>query len=386
MKVAFVSNYYNHHQAELCHNLSLLTENEFIFIELEPMSSERQKLGWKNNSIPTFVLSGYSSDAHYQMCRELFTNAEIGIWGDAPYKFVKDRLKSGKLTYRYSERLYKNKTKFLQFPIRVLKNYREMTRYNNLLLLAASAYATWDYSLSGTFVNKSFKWGYFPPCKKCNIGQLINSKIKNQIIWVGRLIDWKHPEMMIDLASRIKSTNINCKILMIGSGKLEKKIRDEIQKKELTKYVKLLGSMTSEMVREYMEKSALFIATSDYNEGWGAVINEAMNSGCVVIASHAMGSVPFLIENGINGFVFESGNRDELFEKVLKSIVNFEIQKEIGEKAYNTIVNKWNAAVAAKNLIQLSKAIQENRSIRFENAPCDVAELRNNGWYRNENI
>jgi glycosyltransferase involved in cell wall biosynthesis len=41
----------------------------------------------------------------------------------------------------------------------------------------------------------------------------------------------------------------------------------------------------------------VFIFTSDRNEGWGAVLNEAMGSGCAVVAADLIGSVPYLIEH-----------------------------------------------------------------------------------------
>ena len=49
-----------------------------------------------------------------------------------------------------------------------------------------------------------------------------------------------------------------------------------------------------------MEKSEIFLFTSDKGEGWGAVLNESMNSACAVVASHAIGSVPFLLKDGEN--------------------------------------------------------------------------------------
>ena len=48
-------------------------------------------------------------------------------------------------------------------------------------------------------------------------------------------------------------------------------------------------------------------------EGWGAVLNEAMNSGCACIASHAIGSAGFLIEHGENGFVYRDGDMDDFY-------------------------------------------------------------------------
>lgn len=55
----------------------------------------------------------------------------------------------------------------------------------------------------------------------------------------------------------------------------------------------LTGYKKPEEVRERMEKADILLATSDRGEGWGAVMQRAMNSGCVVIADHMMGAVPF---------------------------------------------------------------------------------------------
>ena len=62
-----------------------------------------------------------------------------------------------------------------------------------------------------------------------------------------------------------------------------------------------------------MEKTGIFLFTSDRQEGWGAVLNEAMNSGCAVVASHLIGAVPFLKKKKKNGLVYSSGDRKTLF-------------------------------------------------------------------------
>ena len=94
--------------------------------------------------------------------------------------------------------------------------------------------------------------------------------------------------------------------------KLSKMIIDE----GLSNNVKILGSMSPEKVREYMEQSEIFLFTSDREEGWGAVLNEAMNSACAVVASDAAGSTNFLVVDGENGFLYKSGDIDDLYYKV----------------------------------------------------------------------
>ena len=59
--------------------------------------------------------------------------------------------------------------------------------------------------------------------------------------------------------------------------------------------IQILPPMPPEAVRRRMEQANLFLLTSDFQEGWGAVLNEAMNSGCAVVASHAAGAAPYLL-------------------------------------------------------------------------------------------
>lgn len=70
-----------------------------------------------------------------------------------------------------------------------------------------------------------------------------------------------------------------------------------------------------------MEKSSIYLFTSDYNEGWGAVLNEAMNSGCAVLANHAIGAVPFMMKDGLNGRVYQNGRLDEMYS-LLRSMTD----------------------------------------------------------------
>lgn len=65
-----------------------------------------------------------------------------------------------------------------------------------------------------------------------------------------------------------------------------------------------------------MKRCQLHVFTSNYLEGWGAVVSEAMNSGCCVVANRQIGAVPFLIEDGVNGKSYPDGSY-EAFERTV---------------------------------------------------------------------
>ena len=243
-------------------------------------------------------------------------------------------------------------------------------------MLCASAYLPYELSLFKAYPNKMYRWGYFPPFINYDIEKLLESKSKNtiQMLWVGRLIPWKHPEVVLEISKRLVQDKVDFHFEIIGTGKLEKNIQASIEENKLSSYVTFCGSMPPEKVRERMEEANIFIATSDYNEGWGAVINEAMNSACVVIASHAMGSVPYLINHGKNGYIFESGNLDDLYDLTTRIIADKQLMMQISKNAFQSIKSTWNASVAADRLLELYQRLILCESVLFDNGPCSKAE------------
>ena len=372
MKVVFVSNYYNHHQSAISEEFFKQTNGQYRFIQTEPMEEERRNMGWGQNGLPSFVMESYKDKETYRRCVDLINSADVVIAGSAPEKIIRKRIRSGKLVFRYSERIYKNKKKLLQLPLRYIKYHFDNYPYKNVYMLCASAYAARDYAITGMFKGKTFKWGYFPAVKKYDdIVKLIDDKTPASILWVARLIELKHPDASIRLAKRLKQAGYKFKLSLIGNGELENKIRDMIKAENLEDCVQMLGSMKPEEVRRYMEQSEIFLFTSDYNEGWGAVLNESMNSACAVVASHAIGSVPFLINDGKNGFIYKNGDEDDLFNKVKFLLDNAERRKQMGLKAYDTMAEIWNAENAVKNFMELNRSVMINKLTKVSGEyPC----------------
>lgn len=377
MKIVFVSNYYNHHQSAISEEFFRQTGGQYYFIQSEPMSNERKNMGWAQQDLPEFVIESYKDKTTYKKCLDLINNADVVIMGSAPEKLIHKRIKSGKLVFRYSERVYKNWKNKLTLPLRFIKYHWANSK--NTYLLCASAYAAHDYALTGNFIGKAYKWGYFPAVKKYeDVTTLIDNKIPASILWVGRLIELKHPDASIRIAKRLKQAGYNFQLSLIGTGNLEDKISDMIKQEGVEDCVKMLGAMTPENVRRHMEQSEIFLFTSDFNEGWGAVLNESMNSACAVVASHAIGSVPFLINDGKNGFIYKSGNEDDLFNKVKILLDNSEKRKQISLEAYKTMAETWNAEVAVKNLMILIENLNKNKSIILRDQPCEKIAYKNN--------
>ncbi len=379
MKVVFVSNYFNHHQKSLSDALFAHLNTEYSFIATSHMSKERSDLGYKELDAP-YVSKYFIAE---KQCQQNIDNADVVIFGSAPPQCIRKRLWQGKLTIGYSERLFKNDKSYINTVLRAIKWNAIWFKRKKTYLLCSSAYTSKDYYRIGLFHGRTFRWGYFPETKKYDIDSLISKKKPHSILWVARFLVLKHPEVPIEIAKRLKRDGFNFELNMIGTGELVDSIQRMIQSESLQDKVHMLGSMPPEDVRKHMEESEIFLFTSDRNEGWGAVLNESMNSGCAVVASHAIGSVPFLIENEKNGCIYPNGNIEVLYMYVKRLLNENEYRESIQRNAYDTIANQWSAEEAARRFLELAtNLLNGNEASPFSIGPCSKAELLSDDWMK----
>lgn len=384
MKLLFLSNYYTHHQHPTCKMWNKLTNNNFIFAATEEFSLDRKKLGWRQQNEVSFVR--FFGDEISRDNENIIENSDVVILGNAPLKMISTRLKKDRIVFKYSERVYKSKYHRWKWLPRVYTFWRNYGRHKSLYLLSASAFTTYDFARHGTFLGKTYKWGYFPETRHYNIDRLLGQKDYAKILWCGRFLDWKHPDIAIQLARRLKAEGITFSLDFIGTGEMEDFLRQGVEKYDLTEYVSFLGSMSSEEVRSYMEKAGIFLFTSDFREGWGAVLNESMNSGCAVVASHAIGSVPFLIQHNENGLIYVNESFDDFYNKVKFLLIHPDKQKKFGEKAYATITNLWNAELAAERFLKLAEEVADHGYCDlYSEGPCSIAPVIKNDWFKEYN-
>ncbi len=383
MKVVFASNFFNHHQKPFCDAMYALIGDGYHFIETAPMDEERRNMGWGGEEKPPYVKENYSCEESRRQCQALIDDADVVMYGSAPRSLFQRRLRAGKLTFLYTERIYKKGFPLWKWPLYFYWHTKYFRRYKNQYLLCASAYTSGDFARTFTFIDKAYKWGYLTEVKKFeDVDALINAKEPASILWVARLIPLKHPECVLEVARRLKTEGYSFKLDMIGNGELEEALKARIESNGLSEQVKLLGAMKPEQVREHMEKSEIFLFTSDKNEGWGAVVNESMNSACAVVASHVVGSVPFLIQEGENGLIYKDGDVDDLYHKVKALLDNEAERKRLARNAYQTMAEEWNPENAAKKLLCIFGKILsgEKKPFPFEKGVCSKAQILKDNW------
>lgn len=365
MTLTFISNYINHHQIPLSNCFYEVLGGDYYFIQTQPMARERKDMGWgaEQGEIPYLVCS-YEQP---ELTRQLLFESDVVIFGGCEdEELIQPRLLSGKLTFRYSERIYKEGQWKWVSPRGIRKKYHDHIRFRKapLYLLCAGAYVASDFHLIHAYPGKMFSFGYFPECKRYQEDDCHSKRRDHEvpvILWAGRFIPYKHPELAVLLMKELKAENLNCELRMVGGGELEGQLKELARREGVEDCIRFLGFMEPGKVREQMELADLFLFTSDYGEGWGAVLNESMNSGCAVVACRAIGAVPDLIRDGKNGFVYRNGDFDTMKKHVKTLLNDREMRLTMGRRAYETIRDTWNPETAAERLLAVMAQIEELR-------------------------
>ena len=354
MKILLISNYFNHHQKPFCDELYQRMQMDFSFIATGVMSRERKNLGYGQDSIPAYVLDVHQDKEKLQRAIQMINAADIVIAGATPEILLSERLRKGKIVFRYTERPFKQKISLARRAYHTLRFKCRDLGDRNVYLLCAGVYAAEDFASMGMYRGRMLRWGYFPAVKEYDPAHLLAHKRNHTMLWCGRFLDWKHPDDAIKVARILRDNGYDFDLNIIGTGTMEAELRQLVEDYNLSGCVHFLGSMPPDQVRFYMEEAGVFLMTSDRQEGWGAVLNEAMNSACAVVAGDSIGSASFLIQNGVNGLVYSSTNTDELYDRVCSLLCDSAEQKRLGNSAYQTMLSLWNHRTAADRLLQLS--------------------------------
>jgi glycosyltransferase involved in cell wall biosynthesis len=307
-------------------------------------------------------------------------DSDIVVFGGVEDEsYIKPRLNAGKIVIRASERLYREGQWKSISPRGRKKKYEDHTQYANapVYLLCHGAYVASDFNIVHAYPEKKFVWGYFPETIEYKLDDLFAIKDHEEVrlLWAGRFMKLKHPEYAIKAALYLKQNDVLFHLDMVGAGELEGMLKELVARYGLNDEVTFHGFMPPAKVRGFMEEANIFMFTSNYLEGWGAVLNESMNSACAVVAGHGIGAVPSLIRHGKNGFVYKNENFNEFKNQVQTLAKDKNLRKELGVNAYNTIVNEWNPKEAADRLYNFSIGLLEGKVNPYSEGPLSPAPL-----------
>lgn len=165
------------------------------------------------------------------------------------------------------------------------------------------------------------------------------------ILSVGRLVESKGFDLLIDCFNLLKDKDIDLLICGVGPYKLflEKKIIEF----GLESRVKFIGF--SKNMQDYYSNANLFVSASRV-EGYPNALVEAMSLGCPVVATDCDFGPSEIIENGVNGLLVKLDDKEELAHAIETLLADKQLRNSFaknGKRIIETnsienIAQKWN--------------------------------------------
>ena len=176
---------------------------------------------------------------------------------------------------------------------------------------------------------------------------------KTKVLFVGRLVDWKVVDILIDVFSNISDQSIHLNIVGDGS-----------EMAALQTKAKALGNVTFHGWVEHSELNSFYDAADIFvlpsvRECGGAVILEAMARGVPAIATRWGGPVDYIADG--TGLLVEPLARDYMVNEFKKHIEDLALDKEkrraIGKKALEHIAQNFLWESKVKTMIEIYQEV-----------------------------
>lgn len=384
--LVFYSIVLNNHQAMVADELWELTGHSYCFVELVKPSAENSKGGGNAFCKRPYLLKAWESAESWNKAMDLAREADCCVFSGVPaLPFQQERMRLGKLSFDMSERWLKRGwiNLFSSAILRMTFAYlRGGWGRKPLFKLCCSGFAAEDHRRLGMYRGRCFKWGYFTEVPQKSLTTKNSFQNPVSLMWCARYLDWKHPELPVLMAERLKNEGYKFHLDMCGEGEWRQAAELMVRERGLEDCVSFIDNRPNAELLEDMGRHDIFLFTSDRNEGWGAVANESMAQGCALVASEAIGSTPYLIQDGVTGLIFKAPSTrsgfakpdhqtlDSLCEKVRWLLDNPEKAAEIRTKASRFMREVYSPRVAAERLLKLIEALKGGQPTPFADGPC----------------
>jgi glycosyltransferase involved in cell wall biosynthesis len=162
------------------------------------------------------------------------------------------------------------------------------------------------------------------------------SKHERVILYLGRLERNKGLEYLIEAFRQLSLPD--CVLVMAGEGSEKGALTEQVERANMKERVRFVGYVEQDRTAPYYALACVFVlpsvTTPRGKETWGLVVNEAMNQGCPVIATDAVGAAAGgLVRDRVTGLVVPERSSPRLEAALQEIIVNSQLRAEMSHNA-----------------------------------------------------
>jgi len=158
-----------------------------------------------------------------------------------------------------------------------------------------------------------------------------------EFVTIGRLYEKKGYPELIQAFSKLSKVHNNIRLTIYGEGSYRPAIEQQIDSLHLKEKIILAGNVPNAWLKLY--DSNCFVFPSRF-EGFSGALVEAMMTGIPIISSDIPMNLE-AVEHHKTALVHQLKNADDLFDKMNEMITQYPSMIEMGERARETSIQKF---------------------------------------------
>jgi glycosyltransferase involved in cell wall biosynthesis len=199
-------------------------------------------------------------------------------------------------------------------------------------------------------------------CHKDKVVARINCRLpsdKKIVLFVGNLIKIKGVYTLIESLKILCSSIPELLLLIIGQGEEREKLESLASSYGLNSNIKFLGWVPQKDLPELYNAADIFVLPS-ITEGHSVALLEAMAVGLPIVASGIGGNIE-TIEDGVNGFHFETGNTEKLAERLMMILTNRNLRRMMSENSSKIYLEKFSTNNQINSHLKVYNSIMDKK-------------------------
>lgn len=154
-------------------------------------------------------------------------------------------------------------------------------------------------------------------------------------------------ECIIRAFAEVKNNIPEARLTILGDGPSRKDLEAMVADLGLVD-VSFVGRVDNKDVYRYLDKDDILLSAPRV-DNMPISLLEAFNAGLLVISSR-VGGVPYMIEEGVNGMMFESDDSKQLADKMIQAVAEQDATKMMIRNAYGTL-SRYSWSEVRKDLL-----------------------------------
>lgn len=172
------------------------------------------------------------------------------------------------------------------------------------------------------------------------------------ILYVGRLIDWKGIQYLLDALPIVIAVHPKATLLIVGSGPSRNDLMELSSRLNLNDHVQFVDDISQKELLRYYSMADVFVlpsvvTDSGETEGLGVVLLEAMACGVPVVGS-AVGGIPDIVQDGETGLLALQKHPEDLANKIHRLLTDEDLRKKVIEKGFQFVRQEFSWDVVAR--------------------------------------